>query len=92
MMVMMAIMLMNIILIFFPFSLAGVLCLFSLLCALILAFFDKRAERILNRVENGTGEKVNIKDVLYFPVNFWILCIICVTYYVAIFPFISFGR
>ncbi|OQR73863.1 major facilitator superfamily domain-containing protein 1-like [Tropilaelaps mercedesae] len=71
--------------------LAGVLCLFSLICALILAIFDKRAERILNREGNTTGETVNIRDVMYFPVNFWILCIICVTYYVAIFPFISFG-
>jgi len=28
----------------------------------------------------------NIKD---FGVKFWLLCVICVTYYVTIFPFIS---
>ncbi|XP_022672939.1 major facilitator superfamily domain-containing protein 1-like isoform X3 [Varroa destructor] len=71
--------------------LAGVLCIFSLICAIILAAFDKRAERILNRAAHGTGETVNIKDVLYFPVQFWLLCLVCVTYYVSIFPFISFG-
>lgn len=70
---------------------AGAFCLFSVVCSLILAFFDKRAEKLLNREANGTGETVNIRDVLQFPFDFWMLCVVCVTYYVAIFPFISFG-
>lgn len=68
---------------------AGFLCVFSLLCAIILAYFDKRAERILRRESAGAGEVIQIKDVLTFPLQFWLLCLVCVFYYVAIFPFIS---
>jgi MFS family permease len=34
---------------------------------------------------------VNLLDVFKFPVTFWLICIICVFYYVTVFPFISMG-
>ncbi len=66
-------------------------CVFSLLCALILAFYDKRAERILNRSAGQTGEVVRITDAKDFSLSFWMISIICVTYYVTIFPFTALG-
>jgi hypothetical protein len=35
------------------------------------------------------GEEINLKDFLKFPFSFWLMSIICVSYYVAIFPFIG---
>ena len=35
--------------------------------------------------------QVQIKDVISFPMSFWLLSIICLAYYVAIFPFVSLG-
>ena len=35
--------------------------------------------------------QVQIKDVISFPLSFWLLSIICLAYYVAIFPFVSLG-
>ncbi|XP_076838241.1 lysosomal dipeptide transporter MFSD1 isoform X2 [Brachyhypopomus gauderio] len=67
-------------------------CVFSLLCALILAFFDKRAEKILNKEQGKTGEVIKLKDVKDFPLQLWLIFIICVGYYVAIFPFIGLGQ
>ncbi|XP_023238248.1 major facilitator superfamily domain-containing protein 1-like [Centruroides sculpturatus] len=64
-------------------------CLLSLLCALILGYFDWRAEKILENLSNDTGEVIRIKDVKDFPLTFWLLSIICIAYYVAIFPFIA---
>ncbi len=66
-------------------------CVFSLLCSLILAFYDKRAERILNRSAGQTGEVVRITDAKDFSLSFWMISIICVTYYVTIFPFTALG-
>lgn len=63
-------------------------CLLSLGCGVILGLFDKRAERILQR-KKGEGEKISLWDIKDFPLTLWIVFIVCVTYYVAIFPFIG---
>ena len=64
-------------------------CIFSLLCGMLLGLFDRRAERILQRKESGTGEKIHIKDIKDFPFRLWVIFIVCVTYYVTVFPFIG---
>ncbi|XP_051521162.1 major facilitator superfamily domain-containing protein 1 isoform X2 [Myxocyprinus asiaticus] len=71
---------------------AGCTCLFSLICALVLGFLDKRAERILNKEQGKTGEVIKLTDVKDFPISLWLIFIICVGYYVAIFPFIGLGQ
>lgn len=53
---------------------------------------DKRAQRILRRVDNPTGETARLSDVVTFKATFWMVSIICVAYYVAIFPFIALGK
>lgn len=67
------------------------MCVFSLLCAFLLAFLDKRADRILNRKGNIAGEQIRLTDVKYFPLSFWLISVICVAYYVAVFPFVGLG-
>lgn len=49
----------------------------------------QRAARILKRGDGETGEVIQVKDILQFPFSFWLMCIICVAYYVAVFPFIG---
>lgn len=64
----------------------------SLLCALLLAFMDKRAERILKRKTSQEGEVVRLADVKDFPAIFWVISVVTVAYYVAVFPFIALGK
>uniref|UniRef100_A0A671U0Z6 Lysosomal dipeptide transporter MFSD1 n=1 Tax=Sparus aurata TaxID=8175 RepID=A0A671U0Z6_SPAAU len=71
---------------------AAVTCLFSLVCALVLGFLDKRAEKILHKEEGKTGEVIKLTDVKDFPFTLWLIFIICVGYYVAVFPFIGLGH
>ncbi|CAG2058035.1 unnamed protein product [Timema podura] len=71
---------------------ASVTCVMSLVCALLLAWMDKRAERILKRKPLHEGEVVRLTDVKDFPALFWMVCIVCVAYYVAVFPFIALGK
>ncbi|XP_003745296.1 major facilitator superfamily domain-containing protein 1 [Galendromus occidentalis] len=68
---------------------AGLVCLFSLFCAMVVAYYDRRAERILVRESSGSGEVIQFSDIKRFPMQFWLLCIICAFYYSAITPFIS---
>lgn len=71
---------------------ASATCLFSLLCALMLGYLDRRAQRILKKEQGKTGEVIKLTDVKDFPLQLWLIFIICVSYYVAIFPFIGLGQ
>ncbi|XP_077204694.1 lysosomal dipeptide transporter MFSD1 isoform X2 [Paroedura picta] len=70
----------------------GVTCIFSLLCALFLAYLDRRAEKILSKEQGKTGEVIKLTDVKDFSLSLWLIFIICVCYYVAVFPFIGLGK
>lgn len=72
------------------FAAAGT-CILSLICAFILQFFDWRAEKILKKAAGQTGEVVRFKDIKDFPATFWLITVVCVTFYGAIFPFIGLG-
>lgn len=71
---------------------AATTCLMSFITALLLGWMDKRAERILQRNENHSGEVAQLSDVKTFKVTFWMVSVICIAYYVAIFPFIALGK
>ncbi|XP_030898551.1 lysosomal dipeptide transporter MFSD1 isoform X2 [Melopsittacus undulatus] len=70
----------------------GVTCLFSLMCALILAYLDKRAEKLLSKEQGKTGEVIKLTDVKDFSLSLWLIFVICVCYYAAVFPFIGLGK
>ncbi|XP_008473884.1 major facilitator superfamily domain-containing protein 1 [Diaphorina citri] len=72
--------------------LAGMTCVLSLLCSLLLGCMDKRAERILNRRNAGETEVARLSDVKHFPVSFWMVVVIIVSYYTSIFPFVSLAQ
>ncbi len=63
----------------------------SLLSGLILGYLDKRANRILKKTGQA-GEVIRFSDVKDFPATFWLMSVICVAYYCAIFPFIGLGQ
>lgn len=67
-------------------------CVMSFICAVLLGWIDKRAQRILHRNDNASGEIAKLSDVKTFKVTFWMVSVICVAYYVAIFPFIAVGK
>ncbi|KAJ0181914.1 hypothetical protein K1T71_002636 [Dendrolimus kikuchii] len=72
---------------------ASMTCFISLVCGLILGWMDYRAEKILERQEeNDNQEPFQIKDIKDFKPVFWLVCVICVAYYLAIFPFIALGK
>lgn len=82
----------------------GSTCIMSLMCAVGLGWMDKRAE-VLVREPLKEREKKKTKgkkkeeqpvmkpmDIFGFPPIFWLLSVICLAYYAAIFPFISLGQ
>lgn len=72
--------------------LAALTCVGSMICACVLALMDKRAERLLRRGEGEETEVVSLTDVKDFKPIFWLIALICIAYYVAIFPFIALGK
>lgn len=72
---------------------ASTTCVFSLVSAIILSIMDKREEIRSNRVRViGDDQKIRITDVKNFRLNFWILSLICVMYYLTILPFVSLAQ
>lgn len=68
-------------------------CLMSFASALILGWMDKRSEKYVRRGNaNDASEIPRLSDVKTFKVSFWMVSVICVAYYVAIFPFIALGK
>lgn len=69
-----------------------IICIFSLVCAFLLVFLDKRADNV-----DGKGEvkvlteedKFKFSDIKTFNKSFWLLCFSCVIVYMAIFPYIQ---
>lgn len=72
--------------------LAALTCVGSMISGCILGLMDKRAERLLRRGEGRPPEVVSLKDVKDFKSIFWLIAVICIAYYVAIFPFIALGK
>ncbi|CAG9099040.1 unnamed protein product [Plutella xylostella] len=73
--------------------LASLTCLLSLACGLLLGWMDLRAERILGRTDGqAADEPFHLMDVRHFKSVFWLVSVICVAYYLAIFPFIALGK
>lgn len=67
-------------------------CVFSLLCAIILAVLDLRRTRVIPQEPIKAGDEIKLTDALKFPATLWLVFIICVAFYCAIFPFISLGK
>ncbi|XP_064455153.1 major facilitator superfamily domain-containing protein 1-like [Ornithodoros turicata] len=63
---------------------AAATCIFFVGCIWVLEFLDKRAGRICKAAE--TEEVVHLPGIKKFPVSFWALCFICVSYYITILP------
>ncbi|XP_063993855.1 major facilitator superfamily domain-containing protein 1-like [Diachasmimorpha longicaudata] len=72
--------------------LASLTCVFSMLCAVFLGLMDKRTETLLRRGHGEEKEVIRLTDVKYFNGIFWLIAVICIAYYVAIFPFIALGK
>eukprot|EP01135_Chromosphaera_perkinsii_P011894 Nk52_evm11s2531 gene=Nk52_evmTU11s2531 len=65
----------------------------SLFCAFVLMFMNKKAFAYKNKngAEVKVGEKFSFRDCASFPLTFWFIVLVCVFYYVAVFPFIGVG-
>jgi len=67
----------------------AMLCAFSFGCAILAGYLDKRSARLLGRLEKKSEEVIKISDIKTFPMSFWLVCLVCVAFYVTIFPFIA---
>jgi hypothetical protein len=71
-------------------------------CAFIMYFFDKRRKNVLtihqetnssnSNSESRTAQIFNLKDMFKFPIQFWLMIIICVVFFSVTFPFIGLAK
>jgi MFS family permease len=64
---------------------AGTIVMFvSFVCFLIYLALDRDVDK---EIELGTEEKIVVKDIWKLNAAFWVISLLCVTFYSAIFPF-----
>jgi len=69
---------------------AVVTCFISLICALILWILDIRRRKVVQEDNPpDPSDEFHIRDIRHFSASLYCVFIICVFYYVAIFPFIA---
>ena len=69
----------------------GTSTILSVVAAVILGYLDRR-KSILTGSYLEEQPKVVLKEVLKFPLSLWLVCFVCVVFYVTIFPFVSYGK
>ncbi len=78
--------------------LAAVTCAVSTICTIVVAYMDTIRKRHLKRQAKESNESkqtkpnINLKDTLYFPIELWLIILICLVMYSATFPFISLAK
>jgi MFS family permease len=72
-----------------PFSAwAGtIMCLFSLVSCAYLTFFDWYGNEYHREKDNDEKEIVSLKDIRHFPLQAWLIFLICVFFYISVLTF-----
>jgi len=66
------------------------LCLVALVSVIVYSIIDKATEHHFpSRVVDPSENELNFKAVLSFDLRFWLIAVVCTSYYGAIFPFIA---
>jgi MFS family permease len=68
---------------------AAAFCGLSVLANVVYVLLDRHAERTLALEEQETGGRIVLGEVKRLGPSFWLVTILCVTFYSAIFPFTS---
>ncbi|MBN1222304.1 MAG: MFS transporter [Candidatus Aminicenantes bacterium] len=71
----------------YVFIIAFSLSLLALLFLLLYIFLEKQAEKTLGPYERSPDNKITIKKITKFPYSFWLIALLCMLFYSAVFPF-----
>jgi MFS family permease len=63
----------------------------SVLCVLIYAGMDLRVSKKYSLHREGAQDKIQFKEIFTFSRSYWLITLLCVTFYSAIFPFQTFA-
>jgi len=74
-------------------AVVSIACFF---CGVLASSMDKYASIKLKEhdqleIEETKAEKVRLSDVTRLPLSYWLVCIVMLTFYSSVFPFLSFG-
>ncbi len=65
--------------------------IFSIFCIVIYFAADAYASKHYNTSKDGSSENIDFKQIFSFNRSFWIISLLCVTFYSAMFPFQTFA-
>lgn len=66
---------------------AMIFCAISLIANIVYVIMDRHGEHVLELSDEGTEEKIKLKDIKLFKPSFWYISMLCLLFYSAVFPF-----
>lgn len=63
----------------------------SIVCLLLYFFIDKYSENTYDIAKEGSQSKIELKGLLKFSKGFWLISFLCIVFYSAMFPFLTFA-
>ncbi len=67
----------------------AMICFVSLMSNVVYVLMDLKGERVLALKDGAAEDKIVFGDIAKFKPTFWYVTILCLTFYSAIFPFVS---
>lgn len=64
---------------------------FAIICIIVFYFMDAFADKRFYLPKEGEQDKVDLKGLFQFGMSFWLITLLCVTFYSAMFPFQTFA-
>jgi len=74
-----------------PLFISIIAALVSVIAVLIYIFMDANAEKRFTLRKESSVDKIEIGGIFKFNPSFWLITLLCVTFYSAIFPFQTFA-
>ncbi len=64
---------------------------FAVVCIIVFYFMDAFADKRFDLPKEGEQDKIELKGIFRFGTSFWLITLLCVTFYSAMFPFQTFA-
>ncbi|MBI4810955.1 MAG: MFS transporter, partial [Ignavibacteriales bacterium] len=64
---------------------------FAVVCIIVFYFMDAFADKRFELPKEGEQDKIELKGIFKFGTSFWLITLLCVTFYSAMFPFQTFA-
>ena len=74
-----------------PLMISMLMGITSVVAVIVYILMDRQARRVFRMPPEKKQDRITLREVFHFDASFWMITLLCVTFYSAIFPFRTFA-